>query len=141
MALDKKRLVQVLGMTGSDGDGEALNAIRLANRMLRAANTTWSDLLAPPSAPASPDYRTPPSKRGRGNTSRYGRPASQKRYEDRERHSDDDIQIMFADLAARRMDMNTMMIVSSLNHKWEKDGWLNGAQRNLLENLYKEGRR
>jgi hypothetical protein len=40
-----KRLIQLLGMTDSQHDSEALNAIRLANKLLKEANVTWEQLL------------------------------------------------------------------------------------------------
>jgi hypothetical protein len=45
-ALDLKRLARILGVAGSSShEGEALNAIRAADRMIRAAGATWNDLL------------------------------------------------------------------------------------------------
>jgi hypothetical protein len=41
----RKRLIQLLGMTGSAHDGEALNALRLALRAMAEAGTSWSDLI------------------------------------------------------------------------------------------------
>ncbi|MBX2989124.1 MAG: hypothetical protein KF802_14635 [Bdellovibrionaceae bacterium] len=41
-----ERLVKLLNLTASNSDGEALNAIRLANSILRKANRTWSDLIS-----------------------------------------------------------------------------------------------
>jgi hypothetical protein len=43
--LDRLKLAQLLGMTGSVHDGEALNAMRAANRALRAAGKTWKDVI------------------------------------------------------------------------------------------------
>jgi len=43
--MDRSRLAQVLGMMGSAHDGEALNAARLAVRMLKEARV---DLAEPP---------------------------------------------------------------------------------------------
>jgi hypothetical protein len=46
-------IVKRLGMTGSTHDGEALNAIRAANRLLREHKLTWRDALEPePEPPA-----------------------------------------------------------------------------------------
>lgn len=42
---DRDRLVALLGMTGSDGDGEALNAVRLANKFLKDRKITWADVI------------------------------------------------------------------------------------------------
>ena len=39
------RLAKLLGMTGSQHEGEALNAMRLANRIVREAQMTWFDVL------------------------------------------------------------------------------------------------
>jgi hypothetical protein len=46
MSVDRNRLAQVLGMLGSAHDGEALNAARLASKMIRDAGLTWFDVLS-----------------------------------------------------------------------------------------------
>lgn len=43
--MDRAKLVKVLALTTSDVDGEALAALRAANKMLAADNMTWADLL------------------------------------------------------------------------------------------------
>ena len=43
--MDRSRLAQVLGMMGSAHDGEALNAARVAVRMLKEAGLTWPQML------------------------------------------------------------------------------------------------
>lgn len=43
--IDHDRLLKVLGMTGSDQDGEALAALRKAQAIMSAAKVTWSDLI------------------------------------------------------------------------------------------------
>jgi hypothetical protein len=45
--LDLERLARIIAMGGSGHDGEALAAIRLANRSIREAGTTWHDVLLP----------------------------------------------------------------------------------------------
>jgi hypothetical protein len=40
-----ERLVKLLGMIGSIHDGEALNAARLADRLVREAGLTWTDVI------------------------------------------------------------------------------------------------
>jgi hypothetical protein len=42
----KKRLIQLLGMIGSNHDGEALNAARLAQRLIGSLGMTWDEVLA-----------------------------------------------------------------------------------------------
>lgn len=44
--MDRDRLVKLLAMTTSDNDGEALNALRMANKMLAAEKMTWEQVLA-----------------------------------------------------------------------------------------------
>ena len=43
--LDLAKLAAVLGMTGSNGDGEVLNAAKMANRLIRAAGMEWADFI------------------------------------------------------------------------------------------------
>jgi hypothetical protein len=43
--LDLERLARVIGMGGSGHDGEALAALRQADRLIRAAGMTWRDVL------------------------------------------------------------------------------------------------
>jgi hypothetical protein len=47
------RLSRLLGMLGSAHDGEALNAARLADKLVRGAGLTWHEVLSlpPPSDP------------------------------------------------------------------------------------------
>ena len=50
MPLDRKemtRLIQLLGMTGSDLDTEALTFLRGAQKLVRSKGETWESLLAP----------------------------------------------------------------------------------------------
>lgn len=45
--LDRYKLAKVLAMAGSQHDGERANAAALADRMRRAADLTWEQLLTP----------------------------------------------------------------------------------------------
>jgi hypothetical protein len=42
---DRERLARLLGMIGSAHDGEALNAARLADRLIRDRELTWFDVV------------------------------------------------------------------------------------------------
>lgn len=46
----RARLARLLGMLGSHHDGEALNAARLADRLVRSSGLTWTEVLSPPPA-------------------------------------------------------------------------------------------
>lgn len=49
-AIDRRKLVGVLGMLGSAHDGERASAALKASDMLRRAGVTWAELIAPRSA-------------------------------------------------------------------------------------------
>jgi hypothetical protein len=142
VALDIKKLVAVMGMTGSVGDGEALNAVRLANRMLKAANKTWSDVIPvtiPRGAPDYRDFRTPPSKRKSkpGDAGRrYGRRAHQGPVADSGRHDDPQINDWLNDLAKRKHDLSTMMFLASITDQWDRKGWLSTAQFESVRRMH-----
>ena len=44
---DRDRLAKLLGLLGSDFDGEVATAGRLADRLVRSAGLTWAAVLAP----------------------------------------------------------------------------------------------
>ena len=48
-----ERLSKILGLLGSDHDGEVLAAARKANEFLRSLRLTWRDVIAMP----APDWR------------------------------------------------------------------------------------
>jgi hypothetical protein len=43
---ERERLIQLMGMTGSHFDGEAVNALRLAGQILEKHKLSWRELLA-----------------------------------------------------------------------------------------------
>jgi hypothetical protein len=53
-ALDRDRLAKLLGMLGSDHDGEVVNAARAADRLVRRSGLRWPDI-AMPAAATRPD--------------------------------------------------------------------------------------
>jgi hypothetical protein len=61
------KLAKVLGMLGSDHDGEIAAAGRRANQMVRSAGLTWKEVISP-TTPASNASPNPPR--------RWRRPAS-----------------------------------------------------------------
>lgn len=53
----KDRLIKCLMLTTSEADGEALNAIRMANTMLKKLNLSWEQLLASGGHRVDPDVQ------------------------------------------------------------------------------------
>jgi hypothetical protein len=57
-----ERLARLLGMIGSAHDGEALNAARMADQLVRQRGLTWPDIITPtPPALFVPLSRAPTS--------------------------------------------------------------------------------
>jgi len=54
MPFDKARLIKLLGMLGSDHDGERASAALLATRMLKEAGLVWADLVIHTKADSDP---------------------------------------------------------------------------------------
>lgn len=48
--MDMDKLIKILGMTGSSHDGEALVALRMAQKLMAAHGKTWKDLIGKPQA-------------------------------------------------------------------------------------------
>jgi hypothetical protein len=46
--MDMDRFIKILGMTGSAHDGEALSALRMAQKLMSAHGKTWKDLIGAP---------------------------------------------------------------------------------------------
>jgi hypothetical protein len=61
---ERERLAKLLGMLGSDHEGERANAATIADRMLRERGLTWRDIL--PDQPAGPT-QPPATKRAPRN--------------------------------------------------------------------------
>lgn len=59
VTIDEHKLARILGMLGSDHEGEVFNAARLAQKMLNDAGMTWADA-AKRIASGGVYYRAPP---------------------------------------------------------------------------------
>jgi hypothetical protein len=51
---DRDRLVKLLGLLGSDNDGERSNAARMAYLQIRRLGVSWDEVLRPPALPNRP---------------------------------------------------------------------------------------
>jgi hypothetical protein len=51
------RLAKILGLLGSDHDGERAAAAAKADQLIRGLGLTWRDIVAPPIAPQTPRIR------------------------------------------------------------------------------------
>jgi hypothetical protein len=57
--IDRDRLSKLLGLLGSDHDGEVINAARAADRLVRDSGLRWPDI-AMPAPPPPRGYRFDP---------------------------------------------------------------------------------
>lgn len=53
----RERLVKLLGMCGSDHDGEVTNAARMADQLVRQSGCVWADLIVMPRPEATHQRR------------------------------------------------------------------------------------
>lgn len=112
---DRAQLLKLLGMTGSEHDGEALNALRMALTLMKRCKVTWADLIGTPAKSADdrlkdayesafgerpgarPQYRYESTPAGRSGGSDFFRDAWERAHRD---HSEPD---PFADMLKRAM--------------------------------------
>jgi hypothetical protein len=52
-----ERLTKLLGMLGSNSDGERANAARMADQLVRGLGLTWGDIVIPAHAVPARDWR------------------------------------------------------------------------------------
>ena len=57
---EREKPVPILGMLGSDFDGERASAGILASGLLKTNNVTWSDVVCIPEYPLAPEPPPPP---------------------------------------------------------------------------------
>ncbi|MET4156261.1 hypothetical protein [Bradyrhizobium sp. RT7b] len=141
MMIDRERLLKFLRLTESGHDGEAMAAMRMANKLIRSAGKTWEDVVAGVAAPApksygSPaptDYRTPPSKRG---TRQHGRADPRSPKTEAKRIYDDNIGTYLKELTKRRHDPSTVMFLASLSEYYEAKGYLTEPQYETVMRMH-----
>ena len=128
---DTDLLIKCLGMSQSAHDGEALAAIRKANRIRENLGMSWEDLLA--KKPTGNHYN--PNIWGDNNE--YKPQPNYQNYQQEPSYEfdhDDEFQFIY--------DNNTPVgkwaeIIGSIKEQWEENGRLSEKQRNLIKKFYK----
>ncbi|MET4121186.1 hypothetical protein ABIB85_007666 [Bradyrhizobium sp. JR1.5] len=141
MIIDRERLLKFMRLTESDHDGEAIAAMRMANKLIRSAGKTWEDVVSGVAAPApksygSPapsDYRTPPSQRA---TRQYGRADPRSPKTEDKKIYDDNIGTYLKELTKRRHDPSTVMFLASLSEYYEAKGYLTEPQYETVMRMH-----
>lgn len=117
---DLNQLRKLMGMTGSDADGEALNALRMANRLLKKSDLTWTDVLNRCISVTTV------------NSGYQAQGASGDDGFDEERNEgnlDDMIQNAFDELRGVSMSASFRAFVDDVERKWNQTGYLTPGQR------------
>jgi hypothetical protein len=104
-----ERLKKMMGLTFSDNDGEALNALRAANKVLQGKKLTWRDVLE---RTVTVDVEAAP-------------PEPRPREEARDERVENAFDLL------RDSDKWTPFI-ESLHDQWERKNWLSPKQRAAL---------
>lgn len=135
--MDKVKLTKLLGMTRSSSDGEALNAMRMANALIEAAGSTWEEVLKD----------ADPARVVTVTVTRHGFQQDLKPDETWiAPHLKDKviIDLMFravyaTDVSAWPNDFRKFM--TSIHERWHKYGNLTQGQYNALKNCYNRVKR
>ncbi len=144
MPIDRAKLIKVMAMTQSANDGEALNAIRMANEMLKVKKLDWDKAIAGTSKVSdaysairnAPQYRPPPRQQmrpsGRGTTDTMpNRPQSQ--------FTDRNIPRMIESLLRdTKGDFRDML--QSFKEQWDNRHYLTERQYEVLFNAYERAK-
>ncbi len=119
---DLTQLRKLMGMTGSDSDGEALNALRMANRLLKKSDLSWADVLD--------RCVTASAVNGSGYTTSTRADADDGFDEDHGEDSlDETIQNAFDELRGVQMSPSFRAFVDDVERKWNQTGYLTPGQR------------
>jgi hypothetical protein len=147
--IDLERLVKLMRMTESTHDGESLNALRLANKMLGAAGKHWGDVLGAPREDRShltrPSQRpgTKPGFNKKPTGSKYGArdPSSARQYNgSKGRNYEPAIGDMLVTLSQRNHTEGFAMFLESITEQWSAKGYLTDNQYEVVKRALHRGR-
>jgi hypothetical protein len=111
--VDFEKLTKLMMMTTSNQDGEALNALRMANKILLQEKKNWADVL----------QKTPPDKR---HYPTYQPPTKNKR-----------IAEMFELLKKeKRINQGTRQFIDDIELKFSLYGELTPKQKSAIEKIF-----
>ncbi len=120
MVIEKfEKFIKIMKLTQSDQDGEALNALRMANTILVEANVSWEELLRAKVAVTS-------------SVAAQSVPQGGKRYTNKE-----EIETMLSGVLSSMLAGSSFhTFIKSLEDWWNEKGWLTEKQYNALRKSY-----
>ncbi len=152
MPIDRAKLIKVMAMTQSANDGEALNAIRMANEMLKVNKLDWDKAIAgtssqsnaprsnqpstyrPPQPTHRPVPRPPMRPTGRGTKDTHpGYTGTQTKF------TDSSIPKMIKSLL-RDSKGNFKDFLESIDNYWTENDYLTKGQYEALVNAYERAK-
>ncbi len=154
MPIDRAKLIKVMAMTQSANDGEALNAIRMANEMLKVNKLDWDKAIAGTSKVSdayaairdAPQYRPtakrPPMKpagRGTTDTAPSSRPFNIPRRDSNTRYTDPSIPRMIKSML-RDANGNFRDFLESIDNYWTENDYLTKGQYEAIINAYERAK-
>lgn len=126
------RLIQLMMMTTSDSDGEALVALRKANAMLAEQNMNWEELLRAKVKFARTESTSSSDGRERG---------ARDRGDKTQKASDEEIELWFQVLLDELHPNNSFReFVESVHSFWEQRGYLTPRQEDAIRKAYQNRR-
>ncbi len=131
--MNTEKLVKVLELTNSPVDGEALNAIRIANQLLKKENLSWASLIAKPRVHTQPWSTTPPWPHQQRSQAEAAAQAKS--------NKDKLVEEMFDVVMPHVAGKNSEDFIESLHDAWEKYGRLTPKQYAALHKFYENALR
>ncbi len=122
--------IKIMMMTTSNSDGEALTAIRRANKILADAKTSWAELLD--AVQADQSYRVPPSKRRPRPEPEWANVGDPTKYTDSE-----EIDSLFNQVFDKPLSEGFESFVTSVHIWWQQKGFLTEAQYSAIKRAAK----
>ncbi len=120
MILEKfEKFIKIMKLTQSDQDGEALNALRMANTILVEANVSWEELLRAKVAVTS-------------SVAAQAVPQTGKHYTNKEEIEE----MLKGVLSGMATGSSFYSFIKSLDDWWTEKGWLTEKQYNALRKSY-----
>jgi hypothetical protein len=146
--IDREKLCKLMRMTESENDGEALNALRAANRMLLAEQINWFEVLGMPrgkrQAPYDPTRKTPEqANEGRRKAAEWARAEDRKAREAQmEKVYDPNIGTMFAEVKVRlqslaKSEPSLATLLHAMQESYLQEGYLTKQQYDALKRTYR----
>ncbi len=135
---DFNRLVKFMELATSSNDGEALNALRMANKLLEANKVTWAKVfgrLVTIEVEEGAAVDPPPANRFQGGPVTPS-PAQAAAKSQEQRDQDDHVRHVFQTCLDNVTSGDFRKFILDLERQWQQKGRLSPAQHEALRRTY-----